>query len=244
MQVAERRSTIFCSVPNTLLENEIIRKDVEKALDGVERTWKSKEVGTPKQIPVRIKAELLKHKGKLDRSLQYYKLAVAEDPQDPICAYKYAEVLLSAGKKETMKEFVGSNAALGEDEKTYFMLFTNQDEGVVEKATHVLQKDGGNPIARINRAIAYKRMKNIPEMNKDLKELEQRTLQEAFVAGIAALRKDKNTLLKNLAIALAKRQISLEDVKTFPVFEDYRNDEDFEKIVQEQENRLKFKEPK
>ena len=35
MKVAEQRSSVFCSVPKQLLGNRIIRKDIEKVLDGL-----------------------------------------------------------------------------------------------------------------------------------------------------------------------------------------------------------------
>lgn len=237
MQVAERRSKIFCSIPNTLLENVVIRKDVERVLDGLGETLNSKRADFPKGIPVKLKAAISKRRGDIKRSLEYFKLAVAEDPSDSACAYKYAGALTDAGETNVLREFLGSSS-INDDEKTYFMLFIKEDNALIGKATKVLQKEPGNLIARINRAIAYKRLKMISEMNKDLEEMEQRELIEAFKAGIAALKKDKGQMLKMLKLAFEKRQMSLEDLKTFPVFEDYKEDSDLKKFIQEKEKGL------
>jgi hypothetical protein len=101
----------------------------------------------------------------------------------------------------------------------------------------VLDKQPDNLCARINRAIAYKRMKDTKELNKDLKILEELQPNEYFGAGVAALRKNKSELFKLLDIALNKKLISIDGIETFPVFEDYRDDESFQKFLADRKKR-------
>ena len=113
-------------------------------------------------------------------------------------------------------------------------MFVN-DDAVIKQANKVLAIEPGSIISRINRAIAYKRLKKISEMEKDLKAIEEREPVESLRAGIAALRKDKEEMLKMLSIAVNKGTLSTEHVKMFPVFEDYQNDEDFKKFARDRE---------
>ena len=94
-------------------------------------------------------------------------------------------------------------------------------------------------VARINRAIAYKRLGKTGKMNKDLDAIEDALKGEksvgfyvpALVAGVAALRKDKKAMLKGLRKALNKGSLSIEDIKLYPVFEDYYKDTDFKLLI-------------
>jgi len=235
MKVAEQRSRVFCSVPKQFLDNKVIRKDIEKVLDGlgkVRRRVKGKYV-PPDELPLKVKAAIMRRKGDLEQAADYLKLDTADNQDDWLCAYDYAWVLTELGKTEILKEFVPSSA-IDEENKTYFLLFVN-DDAVIKQANKVLAAEPGSLIARINRAIVYKRMKKISEMERDLKAIEEREPGESFRAGIAALRKDKKEMLKMLSIAVNKGLLSTEHIKIFPVFEDYQNDEDFKKFAQGRE---------
>jgi len=236
MQVAEQRSRIFCSVPKQLLENNIIRRDIERVLDGLGKIKgeDEEEYFPPEEMPRRLKAAIMRRLGDLEKESEYLKLEVAENPDDLSCAFNYAETLAKLKRKKELKDFIKSSS-LSEDNKTYFLLFTDDDKELVSKASDVLKKEPGSLVARINRAIAYKRLGKIAEMEKDLKEIEEREPDESFRSGIAALRKDKEEMLEMLSLALDNGYISTEQIKMFPVFEDYHNDEDLKKLVQERE---------
>jgi hypothetical protein len=239
MQVAEQRSNAFCSVPNQLLDNKIIRKDIERVLDGLGKIRVKKAGGKyapPDNLPRRVKAAIMRRMGDLDEAAHYLKLETSENKDEPLCAYDYATVLVELGKKDTLQEFIPSSAIDGEN-KTYFLLFVSND-GVIKQANEVLAKEPHSLTARINRAIAYKRLKRLPEMEKDLKAIEERKPGEHLRAGIAALRKDKEEMLKMLSLALDKGLLSTKNVKIFPVFEDYHNDEDFKSLVQGREKEV------
>lgn len=238
MKVAEQRSRVFCSVPKKLLDNRVIRKDMEKVLDGlgkVRKKVKGKYV-PPDELPLKVKAAIMRRKGDLEQAADYLKLDTADNPDDPLCAYDYAWILVELGKPEILKEFIPSSA-VDEENKTYFLLFVN-DDAVIKQANKVLATEPGSLIARINRAIAYKRLKKISEMEKDLEAIEEREPTEQFRAGIAALRKDKKEMLKMLSIAVNKGLLSTEHIKIFPVFEDYHNNEDFKKFVRDREKEV------
>ena len=236
MKVAEQRSKVFCSVPKKLLDNRIIRKDIERALDGlgkVRKKVKGKYV-PPDELPLKVKAAIMRRKGDLEEAANYLKLDTHENPDDPSCAYDYAWILTELGKTEILKEFI-PQSAIDEWNKTYFLLFVNDDTEVIKQANKMITEEPFSNIARINRAIAYKRLNRISEMEKDLKAIEEREPEESISVGIAALRKNKKEMLKALSIALNKGLISTEHVKIFPVFEDYQNDEDFKKLVRDRE---------
>lgn len=228
-KVAEQRSKIFCSVPKQLSENKIIKRDIEKVLAGLEVV--------PEDMPRSIKAAISKLKDDLDSASEYMKLEVEENKDDPNLAYDYAEILVKLDKIPTLKEFVPSSA-IEEDNKLYFMLFMNDDRQLIDKATDFLQREPSNNITRINRAIAYKRIGKTADMEEDLKEIEEREPNEALKAGIAALRKDKPTMLNMLNIAVDKGLISVAHMKMFPVFEDYRDDEEFKQFIKEGEKEI------
>jgi hypothetical protein len=239
MQVAEQRSRVFCSVNPILLENDIIRSDSERVLDGLDKVPARKVDGKqvpPEALPAEVKVAIMRRKGDLLGALEYMKLLLAKYKDDPFCAFDYADILARLGKKEDLKSFI-PGSALFDENKTYFLLFVDDDKLVIDFTTKVLDKQPDNLCARINRAIAYKRMKDTKELNKDLKILEELQPNEYFGAGVAALRKNKSELFKLLDIALNKKLISIDGIETFPVFEDYRDDESFQKFLADRKKR-------
>jgi len=243
MKVAEQRSRIFCLGPRALVENKIIRKDIERVLDGLGKVTKKKggKIVPANELPLKLKVAIAKRNGDWDSALKYMKLAVAEEEDDWECAFDYAEILARLGKTDMLKEFIPTSA-LEEVNKAYFLLFVGDDKEVIKQATSALSSDEPeSSVARINRAIAYKRLGMKSKMNKDLAEIEDAMEREgsiklyvpALKAGVAALRRDKKTMLKALREALKKGYLSIEDVKLYPVFEDYHDDEDFKLLISE-----------
>lgn len=249
MKVAEQRSRIFCSVPDLLIENPIIRKDIEKVLDGlgkVTRKVRGKPV-PPDEMPRKLKAAIMKRKGHLDSACEYMKLEVTENKDDPECAFEYAEMLAKLGKTDMLKKFI-PNSAIEDENKTFFLLFTGDDREVIKKATAILKNEPGSWAARINRAIAYKRVGNTGKMNKDLDAIDARLsavaktkavdiYQPGIGAGVAALRKDKKAMFKMLDIALARSYLTIDNLISYPVFEDYRSDADFKAFISRKEKK-------
>ena len=176
MKVAEQRSKVFCSVPKKLLDNRVIRKDIERVLDGlgkVRKKVKGKYI-PPDELPLKVKAAIMRRKGYLQEAVNYLKLDTHENPDDPSCAYEYAWILTELGQTETLKEFI-PQSAIDEWNKTYFLLFVKDDAEVIKQADKMITEEPFSNIARINRAIAYKRLNRISEMEKDLKAIGERT---------------------------------------------------------------------
>jgi NAD-dependent SIR2 family protein deacetylase len=243
MKVAEERSRIFCWGSKALAENPIIRKDIERVLDGLGKVTKKRggKVVPAEELPLKLKVAIAKRNGDWDNALKYMKLEVGENKDDWECAFDYAEGLAKLGKTDVLKEFI-PDSALDEVNKAYFLLFVGDDEAVIRQATYALGSDAlESCIARINRAIAYKRLGRKGKMNTDLDEIEDEMKREtsikfympALKAGVAALRKDKKGMLKALRGVLNKGYLSIEDVELYPVFEDYRNDTDFKSLISE-----------
>lgn len=241
MKVAEERSRIFCSGPKALAANPIIRKDIERVLDGLGKVTKKRggKIIPAGELPLKLKVAIAKRNGDWDSALEYMKLEVGENEDDWECAFDYAESLAKLGKTAVLKEFI-PDSALDEVNKAYFSLFVGDDEAVIRHATSALGGDELESwVAMINRAIAYKRLGKKGKMNKDLDEIEDAMKSEpsikfyvpALKAGVAALRKDKRGMLKALREALNKGYLSIEDVELYPVFEDYRNDADFKSFI-------------
>ena len=56
-----------------------------------------------------------------------------------------------------------------------------------------------------------------------------------LAAGMSALRNNKADMLKHIKRALLQRQITPINVRTYPVFEDYKEDKELEEILREAE---------
>lgn len=242
MKVAEQRSMVFCSAKSTLLENEVIRQDSERVLDGLGKLPAKQVKGKyvpPEDLPAGVKAAIMKRKGDLPAALEYMKLVVAERKDDPECAFEFADILARLDKKDELKAFV-LDSAVEDANKMYFLLFTGDDNLLIDLASRILDKEPSDPYSlysRINRAIAYKRLGNIGEMNSDLKILKALQPEESIAAGIAALEKNKGEMFRLLDIALSKKLISLENIRIFPVFEDYREDAELQKFVEDRKTK-------
>jgi len=240
LKVAERRSKVFCSVESTLLENEIIRQDSEKVLDGLGKVPVKLVKGKympPEELPASVKAAIMKRIGDLPAALEYMRLVLAERKNDPGYAFDFADILARLGdRKDELKEFA-LDSAIDESNKTYFLLFTGDDNMLIDFATGVLDKEPSDLCARINRAIAYKRIGDITRMNSDLKILEELQPDESVGAGIAALRKDREEMFRLLDITLSKKMLSIDNIQVYPVFEDYRNDAEFQKFLEDRKEK-------
>ncbi len=114
MQVAEKRSEIFCSVPTSLRENEIIRHDIERVLDNLAKMPEfntelknEKELAeTAEQYPLMIKAILMKRTGDNKRALDYLRLAIQDEKESRLCAWEFCETLIEQGEIKELEEYV------------------------------------------------------------------------------------------------------------------------------------------
>ena len=228
-EVATDRANRFVEADNPLRSHPVIGAHVEEVRRSIDRP----------RIPLQITAAVLSSMGEHDRALQTLEQAYEEDPTNPPIAHQYATTLAVTGRFDELAEFI-PNSPIPVHNKTYFLLRAGQDQEVVDLASKNLDQSiatkGGDSDAReftrINRAIALKRLGRADEMNADLDFLEQNgdTADPNIRAGVAALRGDKEEMLVTLEGSLFKI-ISPEELRTFPVFEDYQDDPDFAKLA-------------
>ena len=216
-------------------ENEYIRHDIERVLDNIAEISEfdiNEEISkTGIGLPLMIKGLLMQRKGDDKKALEYFRLAIQDEQDSSICAWEYCNMLVKLNEIKELKDYV-IDSPLEEENKTYFLLFADDDNKVIEYATKLISDNPGLLIARINRAIANKRLNKKREMQKDLREIEERNPSISIKAGIAALRKKKALMLELIGEALKENQLSVDEVNIYPVFEDYHGDGDFTQLME------------
>lgn len=191
-------------------------------------------------LPLMLRAKLAEAKDDLDAATKFLRQALEHDPEPESAAFRLSELLLSKGRSAEVAALV-TNLPLAPSNKSYFLLRAGDNAGVIAFVTKTLGDSGSDPSDMetpyliVNRAIAYKRLKRIDEMNADLDALdrmaEARTDAIRFKVGIAALRGDKSQLLHYLEEAVESGRLEPSDARVFPVFEDFKDDPDFLTLV-------------
>ena len=226
-EMARDRVRLFTSIKEPLRSHNIIGAHVEEVLRAVNER-------TPK-IPPEIEAILMSSMGEPDAAIAKWKEAYENDKENEVMAYDYADALADANKIDELAAFV-PQSPLPPSSKTYFLLRAKRNQEVIQCAERALSNQGSvngarsNEIelVRINRAIALKRLGRTTEMWDDLNFLERHGYARdvAIRAGIAALKGKKEEMISAIREALPN-SLTIKNLKSFPVFEDYRNDEDF-----------------
>lgn len=231
-EVARERARIFINIPDSLKEHRIISSDVKKVLDAIEK-------GPKEYLPRELQGIMLRQQGDLKGAIDQLEQAFRESGgKDESIAYQLADVMAQANKAE-LAEFV-KNSPMNVYHKTYFLLRANDNEGVLQltEKWSELDNDVSVIIAGINRAIALKRLGRQTDLNAELDKIEKLEPHKmpgfglALAAGMAALRKKRDEMLGLVREALKKRELTRDNLKIFPVFEDFRNDEEFKKLTE------------
>ena len=230
-EIASERAKLFVDVRASLSGHPVIRSDISEVLGSL-------EYQSPK-LPPSMEAAALTSRQEYDLAAVKWEEAHKEDPQDDYIALSYGEALVDAGRSEELVEFIPASNIPAYN-KTYLLLRAGRNEEVISVATETLTGSAksasgwsdDDAIALINRAIALKRLGRRDEMTSDLDFLEENgdTDEPRFRAGVAALRGDKEAMLAALNEAVP-RTISPDQLRVFPVFEDYRDDPDFINIL-------------
>lgn len=232
LAMARDRSKLFIDVDRTLKDHSIIGRDVENLVVAI---------GTQRPtVPPVVEAYRLSEEGRTDESLPFWIQALQEDPDDESIAERYAEALAILGKNEELSELI-KTSSLDAFNRIYYSLRAGRNDDVIALADEYLsERKGGDEdfdysraAVRINRAIAYKRLGRMEEMNDELQYLEKTGASGDIniKAGIAALKKDKEEMMLSLRKAIGQT-LTQRDLKVFPVFEDYRDDRDFVKLIE------------
>lgn len=230
MWMARDRRRLVLDVPKEQRQYGLIEDDINAVLDNVGAVMKGEEEAFltsdfDTHVPSSLKAAVIRQQRGLESALELVRKASEEDSDDESAAYEYAETLARLYRKEELREFM-KKSTISDDWKTYFLLHADDNEGLIDIADKVLSKDTTNSMARINRAIAFKRLKRLKDMRNDLSILEDEVSDINFLAGIAALRNQKDEMLKLLEKSLTERRITVDDIEMFPVFEDFHTDKD------------------
>lgn len=246
MRVMHDRARLFINVPDNLKNNGIISKDIERILKGLQEAIPVPELpSTPEGVKVleskqrrladslssSLSGAVAKESGDLEGALRYWAEAIREDPNNKGVAYEVADTLTRLHRQDQLKEFV-VQSSLDDGEKAYFLLHANDNEGAIAVADNAIADDPSDKIARINRAIALKRLGRLEEMENELSIIKKQRPPEHIQAGVAALERNKDEMLSLLDIALAKRLLTVDNVTMFVVFEDYREDRELLKLLE------------
>jgi len=244
--VVKEMSRLFTNVPESVRDSEIISRDIKTILQRVNNIMtlfkalsKLKGVKEPyefyleERLPSSLRAAAVRQQNDLEGALQYIEKAHEEDPEDLNIANEMADILDRLHRKDKLKEFIFSEQCLIENEsKTYYLLHAHDNEATIAMADKILSSKPNSYIARINRAVALKRLGSIKEMEKELSILENEEYREDVSAGIAALRKKKEKMLSLIETALDKSLLTIDAVEMFLVFEDYWEDKDLLKLLE------------
>ncbi len=79
------------------------------------------------------------------------------------------------------------------------------------------------------------------ELSDDLKILEDEENGSPILAGIAALRGNKEKMITYINASLKKGQLSVDQIEIYPVFEDFREDEDLINIIKKKNEELEYR---
>lgn len=191
-------------------------------------------------LPLRMLAMRAEQKGDNRAALRWWKQEY-DSGMNAFAAYHIARILVDLKEIGELQRFVETTPH--DANATYFLLLSGSDEEVINLATAELLLHPQREIPRINKAIALKRSGRENEMAGDLVTLENQIQQGqadrpiALRAGIAALRGVRADMMRFLRESLDVRQITVEQARDFPVFEDYRDDEDFQALLSSYEAR-------
>ena len=231
-ELARERANLFVNVQASLDSHPVIQEHKKELLQSIAQDASS--------LPNSVLASMLVSTGQIDDAILYWDKAIEQEPENTQLAYRYADALANAERYEQLGKLV-KRAAFSPDNATYFYLRAFHNDDVVSLATETLndQKYGrGNladdrlSIVIINRAIALKRLNRFEEMEYDLSLLEAKgfTNEDHIRAGVAALRKDRPKMFEAIGRCLF-RTIMPWQLLTFPVFEDYQADTEFQRFV-------------
>ena len=198
-------------------------------------------------VPRIIQAASLSRRGETIGAVNAWREAYQEDASNPEIMHGYESALIQAGLNDELATYAMES---GQDitHRIYLFLQAGHNQSVIEEATNALSdaSEGltdldDSAYIRINRAIALKRLGETDSMKVDLEHLKSNEIEymrlggegseTPFLAGIAALEGNKEEMLDAISKALAVGLLTPRNLQEFPVFEDYRNDEDFKNLI-------------
>ena len=233
-EFARDRASLLIDVDRSRLDHPVIEEDVAHVMDGLSRI---PEI-VSEVLPVELLASLAEHRGNEETALGWRQQVYDANKSDVRAARHVLSLLVKLGEIDRLQELVRS-APLGEN-ATYWHLLAGNDGEVIRIADDELAKNPYREVTRINKAIALKRLGCHERKEVELIYLQRQvedglltsgTSSTALRAGIEALWNNREQSFELLEGALNRREVTAEEVWQFPVFEDYRDDEEFQAIV-------------
>lgn len=233
LRVAEEKARLFTTLPGSMSKSKIINADRDEVIKNLSQASSHKIVGA--HLPLSFRVAVLRQKRELETALEEVEEAYKEDPDDTSIAWEKASLLDKLGDQKKLKDLIYTRPVgkdpIWDSTKAYYLLRANDNDGAKKIAEKVLESDPTDYIARINLAIALKRLGRRGVMEKELSILEGQVIKEDVRAGIATLRRDKDKMLFFLKKAMDKGLITPDEVGRFVVFEDYWGDNDLANLL-------------
>ena len=235
LDMARERARMFLKLlsPDEPLRNhKIIGPHLRKLREGTE--------AVTIEIPLQVKAAILTADGRFDDAIPLWQEVYEDDPADKAVANGYAWALADAGRNAELSELL-DNSMMDAHNLSYFLLRAGRNEDVVDVSAKFMRQPSSLErssreefaIVMINRAIAFKRLDRANDMTHVLDTLEEFGYDEdpKFAVAIASLRGNKQEMFELLRDHPG-RLFPAQALRIFPLFEDYRDDPDFAKLIE------------
>ncbi len=185
-------------------------------------------------LPFPVLAMRAEHVGDQQTALRWWRQEY-ELGRKLSAAQSIMRILVDVGEFDELRKFV--ETAPTTVDATYYLLLAGDNTAVIRRADIEILRNKDLELPLINKAIAFKRLRHFDEMENELAILEAQIRSGradpsiALQAGIAALRGVRADMMRFLREALYLRQITVDQAREFPVFEDYREDEAFQALL-------------
>ena len=185
-------------------------------------------------LPFPVLAMRAEHVGDQQTALRWWRQEY-ELGRKLSAAQSIMRILVDVGEFDELRKFVETAPATVD--ATYYLLLAGDNTAVIRRADIEILRNKDLELPLINKAIAFKRLRHFDEMENELAILEAQIRSGradpsiALQAGIAALRGVRADMMRFLREALYLRQITVDQAREFPVFEDYREDEAFQALL-------------
>lgn len=228
------RINVLYDTASPALDHPIIARDIAAGREAFRRV-------PSKSVPLPLLARIAEDMGDKSRALRLWRQEHQASGK-LFAAQHIMRVLADMQEFNELMKFV--EAAPIEVDATYYLLLAGDNEAVIKRAEIENSREENHVLPLINKAIAFKRLGRMDEMEATLNHLELLMREErvdwavSLRAGIAALRGIPQEMMHFLREALNMRQITIDQAREFPVFEDYRADEGFQALLSDYESNL------
>lgn len=225
----DRVSILYDANP-LALSHPIIARDAAS----IREAFSSLSVPDASILPFPVLAMRAEHVGDQQAALRWWRQEY-ELGGKLLAARHIMRVLVEIQEFDELAKFV--ETAPPTVDATYYLLLAGDNMAVIRRADIEIPRNKDLEIPLINKAIAFKRLRHFDEMENELAILEAQIRSGraepsvALQAGTAALRGVRADMMRFLQEALDMRQLTVEQAREFPVFEDYREDEAFQALL-------------